>query len=271
MEPTDALRSIEVALRLLIVEVLGDFWQECKGSPDMDNIKSRREEEAKRRDGVSVSRSLIDYTETYHLTNIIEKNWDKFQPALTDRNRTFAYFGIIADVRNSIAHSRELVPFERDLISGVAGQLRNQISKFRSERASAGRYYPLIETVRDDRGNEGADMTLGSLTSIMRLSVGETISFEGSAVSARGKSLRWYFCRGFSHPMNGPTSKSTVELAEGTSVQFSYTVSEEDVGESFYLYLMLVGESRYHREMRNINPFDDYRAFVYSINPPDDE
>ncbi len=158
MEPTDALRSIETALRLLISDVLGSpRWLAAPGAPSEDRLRERQAEEAKRRDGATVSSNLINYTETYHLTTIIEKNWEKFQPAFKDKIRTLAYFGVINDVRNSVAHSRDLVPFERDLISGIAGQLRNQVSLYRSAQTASAKYYPLIEDLKD----EGRACTVG--------------------------------------------------------------------------------------------------------------
>jgi hypothetical protein len=89
-------------------------------------LRERQAEAAKRPDGAVVSIDLLDYTEIYHLTGMIERNWEKFKPAFNDKGRTLAFFGVVKDVRNSVAHSRDLLPFERDLISGIAGQLRNQ-------------------------------------------------------------------------------------------------------------------------------------------------
>lgn len=155
MEPTDALRSIETALRLAIREVFGYEWIGAKGAPDEEKLRERGVEEEKRRDGAVVSRDLLDYTETYHLTGIISDNWEKFQPVFKDKGRTLAYFGVIEDVRNSVAHSRDLVPFERDLISGIAGQLRNQVALFRSSEDQSARYYPKIERIVDGFGIEG--------------------------------------------------------------------------------------------------------------------
>ena len=141
MEPTDALRAIENALRIVIREILGrQGWLSATGAPDEGRLRERQVEESKRRDGAAVSADLLDYTETYHLTGLIGRNWEKFQPIFNDKARTLAFFGVIEDVRNSVAHSRDLVPFERDLISGIAGQIRNQVSLFRSSRTESTKY-----------------------------------------------------------------------------------------------------------------------------------
>jgi hypothetical protein len=56
--------------------VLGDQWQSAPGAPDIQKLQERQVEEDKRRDGAVVSDDLLDYTETYHLTDLIEKNWE---------------------------------------------------------------------------------------------------------------------------------------------------------------------------------------------------
>jgi hypothetical protein len=92
VEPTDALRSIETALRLVIRDVLGDEgWLAAAGSPDRAPLEQKRTEENKRRDGAAVSSNLLDYTETYQLTNLVLKNWESFKPVFSDKARTESF------------------------------------------------------------------------------------------------------------------------------------------------------------------------------------
>jgi hypothetical protein len=114
-----------------------------------------------------------------------------------DRQRTLAYFGVIEDVRNSIAHSRDLVPFERELISGIAGHLRNQASLYRSGMDEASRYYPRIESIRDSFGIEGARPEEDNLGRTIRLEVGQVITFTGRAVDAKNRDIHWLTSREF--------------------------------------------------------------------------
>jgi hypothetical protein len=262
VEPTDALRSIETALRLVIRDVLGDEgWLAAAGSPDRAPLEQKRTEENKRRDGAAVSSNLLDYTETYQLTNLVLKNWESFKPVFSDKARTESFFGVVADVRNSVAHSRDLVPFERDLISGVAGQLRNQVSLFRSSVNQSSKYYPLIESVKDQFGLEGFrggnpyDRPLP-----IRLEVDDVITFTGSAFNARGKPVKWKVA----HPARYP--RDTADVAEGDSVSFQYTVTEADVEEYFRLSVQITTDSRYHRISGGDGVYDDQREFIYSVN-----
>ncbi|XVV14378.1 hypothetical protein ACQP2X_08550 [Actinoplanes sp. CA-131856] len=272
MEPTAALRSIETALRLLICDVLGSpGWLAAPGAPSEDRLRERQAEEAKRRDGATASQNLIDYTETYHLTTLVVKNWEKFQPALNDKARTVAYFGIINDVRNSVAHSRDLVSFERDLISGIAGHLRNQISLYRSTKTASARYYPLIEDLRDSFGREGQSyFTDQAFRPVIgpRIEVGDILTFMGTAFNAKGRRTRWEV-RTSKHYHQFTAPENVV--AEGDSVSFDYLVKSQDVDEKFIIDIRIVADSKYHRVSLGDEAYDDIRIFTYSVNPPPDE
>jgi hypothetical protein len=274
MEPSDALRSIETALRLVIRDVLGPTeWLRAPGAPDEAKLQERRAEEDRRRDGAVVSNNLLDYTETYHLTGLIEENWEKFQPVFKDKTRTLAYFGVIKDVRNSVAHSRDLVPFERDLISGVAGQLRNQVSLFRSaEQNPSSRYYPLIESVKDHFGREGAKEAIATIRRGPRLEVASVLTFTGSAFNARSNPVKWQVF-GTLEGSSGIHGGEPLVAAEGDSISLDYIIAEKDVGEDFGLAVCITTNSQYHRYSGNMPfhaAFDDRRYFRYAVNPPEE-
>lgn len=271
MEPTDALRSIETALRLVIRDVLGaDGWVQAKGAPDVAKLEERQNEERRRRDGVVISDDLLNFTETYHLITLIERNWDQFKPVFDNKARTTTYFDLIADFRNSIAHSRELVPFERELLSGIAGQLRNQVALFRSAADQSAKYYPLIEEVKDSFGAIGLKLQpMYQSFTVNRIDVGHVLGFVGSAFNARGNTVRWLL-RGRGKPY-GSWEEMDAPVASGDDVIFEYVVTEEDVSESFELTIEIRTDSKYRRSSGIRGGIDDSRTFRYSVNPPDDE
>ena len=271
VEPTDALRSIETALRLAVRDVLGEAaWLSARGAPDEVRLEERRIEEGKRRDGAFVSNRLLDYTETYHLTALVLSNWQQFQPVFRDRVRTEAYFGVVEDVRNSVAHSRDLVPFERDLISGIAGQLRNQISLFRSGADSSSKYYPLIESVKDSFGTEGSYTSM-PISRGPRVEVDDVLTFTGAAFGAKGRAVSWRLLRTKGQWPSLPQDHTALEVGEGDSVTFSYQITEADVDESFTIIIQITTNFRYHRHTLSYrHPFDDERFFLFAVNPPDE-
>lgn len=259
MDPSDSLRAIEVALRLAIRHVLGDDWVNAKGAPDRPPLEAKREEERKRRDGAATSGDLLEYVETYHLTTMIHKNWEEFKQVFGDRQRTLVYFKVLEDVRNSIAHSRDLMEFERDLVSGIAGQVRSQVSMYRASVDGSSNYYPRIEKVTDGFGTPGEEAHYGIPTT--RVDMGDLLTFTGSAFSADGRPVTWYIQR-----TKGAQYVSTErqEVARGDSVTFSYQTTEEDVSENFYLGVVIATDSKYHRH----GGHDDIKFYRYQVSPP---
>ncbi len=61
-----------------------------------------------------------------------------------DKKRTEVHFGVVEDVRSTIAHSRDLMSFERDLLSGMSGQLLAQVSRYSHDLHGSAIYYPHI-------------------------------------------------------------------------------------------------------------------------------
>lgn len=266
MEPTLALRAIETALRLTIRDVLGATWQTARGAPNVPALEERQIEDAGKRSGVLASADLLDFTETYDLTNLIEKNWSSFECVFENKARTVAYFGIIKDLRNIIAHSRDLTSFEQDLLSGISGHLRNQVALYRSSRDGSRNYYPRMESLRDRFGREAGGDSLPT-PDRQRVDVGDTIDFTGSAFAARGKPVTWWV----QAKKNVDTDvATTVKVATGDDVTFSYTFREADVAEDLNLWIFIVADSRYHRRnFKDLPACDDARFFMYSVNPPD--
>lgn len=62
MQPTEAINLVEVVLRDLIREVIGDSWQ-SDPSIDVQKLEGKREEERAKRRGVLVSDDLLAFTE----------------------------------------------------------------------------------------------------------------------------------------------------------------------------------------------------------------
>lgn len=272
MEPNEALRSVEIALRLIVRELLGaSGWVSAPGAPDAEKLGERREEEQRRRDGSVAPDSLLEYTETFHLTGLILKNWDSFKPVFQDLNRTRTFFGILEDVRNAIAHSRDLIPFERDLIAGVSGQLRNQIALYRGRPGTSTQYYPAIEAITDSFGIEA----IGGLDSLdaydfvrrtsIRLEIGDVIRFKGRAFNAGSLPTQWLLCWASQHNFRGG-----MVVAQGDDVEFGYTVTEDDVSEKFTIMILITTDSKYHRHRQEseFGSYDDIRGFGYAVNPP---
>lgn len=267
MEPTQALAVLEVGLRNLIIERLGEDWLDLPGAPTRESLEKRRASEQRKRHAAVVSEELLAYTMTPDLGTVIFANWDASESVFPDRVRLEALFGIVQDVRNTVAHSRDLLPFERELLSGVAGYVSNSLAAHRSSLEGSGTYYPIIETLVDQQGNSGIAPPYGTVTG-NRLAVGDVILLRGTSTPTRGLELIWKLQVGKGYA--GVTTYSqTLTEVRGDAVTLEHQVREEDVAEDFWVRVFLTTESKFHRNTQYaFEPYDDLAQITYPVKPP---
>lgn len=274
-DPYTELVAAETALRTAIHLALRNGWQSTFTDEDIQKLEAKRTEEGKRRDGVAVSQDLLDYTEVYHFEKIIKRHWEKLKPILDDHGRTTVYLGIISDVRNAIAHSRPVVPAERLLLAGAAGQIQNQLAAYRSKLDGPHQHYASIDSARDSFGNEGLtgdpelhERAIFSGNPIFRrLDVGDQVIFELAATDPRGRELIWkmYSLPGSGWSMQVDQWNPMGEFT-GSRRQVGWTVTEHEVGEFRQIVFTVANDGKYHR----VRSWDDGCMFYYAINPPRD-
>jgi Swt1-like HEPN len=186
MAPSDAINDVEIVLRdlveLVLAEKHGEEWIEQCGPPEkIEKWRRRKVDEAKKRDGTTTEQRLIYYSDFTDLGRLIKQHWELFEPCLGDRERFDVYMNRLEEFRNAPMHSRTLVPFERALAEGMAGEIRNKVTIYRSGLDPADRHFPRIEYVRDSFGNAP---TGGSALDMLRTGVtlypSDEVSFEGS-------------------------------------------------------------------------------------------
>lgn len=272
----EELVSAETALRD-VIRIAVPNWQNDLTPEDVAKLEAKRTEEDNRRDGIAVSQDLLDYTEIYQLEKLIKDHWDpNVKAILDDKKRTEVYLGIIFDIRNSIGHSRPVFAAERLLLAGAAGQIRNQLARYRAGADGPQRHYPSLDSARDSMGNTASSNPYFSPPyspygppppPTPRLEVGDVITFELEATDPRGRELVW---RAYS--LAGGVSPgsfgyySPFGQATGNRVQFTWTVSENEVGEDRSIAFIVANGGRYHRH----HDFDDGCFFNYRVNPPPD-
>lgn len=271
LEAAQALTTLEAALRVVTREVLGENWKTSFTASQVARFDRSRTRDLERRHGVCASGDLLDYTETTDLTKIIRENWETFAPVFHEKERTFGFPKVLDDMRYSVAHSRDLVPFERDLISGINGQLRQQIALWRNRDDPSTRFYPRIESVKDNYGIEGREEVhvWASTPRTQRLSVGDVLTFTGSAYGQQERPVLWYVRR---YGLDNYTTADIIDpvQAEGDRAELTYTIIESDVAETFSLHVYISTQSRYHRK-GTAQKYDDSRSFTYAVDPPPEQ
>ena len=190
--PDDPLYLVENGLRDLIAEVLkrkyGESWEDHLGcSADRAALwRERREVEEHRRTGAVIEQRLLYYSDFYDLGTLVDKHWnDGLSECFGDKRATELYLKRLDGLRNPGAHSRELMQFERNLVSGMADELRQKITLHHST-AGAGEpkeYFARIESITDNFGRSTTGSASGGrgIEATVMLRVGDQIHFRCSA------------------------------------------------------------------------------------------
>src|SRR6478735_680424 len=152
MEPYEAINLLEAILRDLIRSELGTAWIDNFSAEEVVRLEAKREEESKKRSGSVVSQDLLDYTEFTQVQRVITKHHETFAPALGRKRDVEDTWRRLNGLRNPTMHSRSLLPFERDLLSGLVGEIRNQVTLYRSARGPDMEYYPVVDSITDSFG-----------------------------------------------------------------------------------------------------------------------
>jgi hypothetical protein len=262
LSPTVALNSCEQALRVLFAHAYrsayGDDWLTRVASDDqIGSWRNRRDTEGRARHGVAgVDQSELAYAEFYELCNIAEKNWDRLADALGKKKNTLPLLRRFEALRNTVAHSRSVLQFEEDLLSGIAGEIRNRVTIYMSAQDPTGDYFARIEAVADSFGNAVVpDVSSWALTidSGITLRVGDTVHFTCRATDPQDRPIRWVLSCG---------SRETE--AAGSEAVLEWIVSDEDVSQLSIAEIRMLTESQHHRW-----GFHDGRAlFSYRVLPP---
>lgn len=261
-EPWEAITAAENVLRDLIEETLrdefGEDWLDNSGltRDRIEKLRETRDEEAKRRDGGEVNPRLIYYSNLWDLAKILDKNWSLFADCFGDRGTTRVYLDRLTAFRNPEMHGRDLLPFERHLVLGITGEIRNKVTIYRSERRAEKEFFPRIEYAADSFGNV-ASREDGSLVANTNLIVhpGDEVIFELRAWDPEGLPWSWkVITSGF----------SAVDI-EGD--QITWRVESKNIADPASVTVYLHGGRDYHRRQGAGEGWDDTVTFTYRVLP----
>jgi len=263
MAPSDAINAVEIVLRdlveLILTEKHGEAWIEQCGAPEkIAKWRERKVEEAKKRDGTGTEQRLLYYSDFTDLAPVIRKHWELFRPCLGDRKTFDVYIDRLEEFRNAPMHSRALVPFERALAEGMAGEIRNKVTIYRSGLDPTDRHFPRIEYVRDSFGNAlTGGGAAGILGTGLTLHPGDEVSFEGSGWDPQDGPLKW--------TMQVMGADEPLHEEQGQHVSFTWRVTEANIAANKYVELRLISERPWHRR----SGYDDEKTFAYTVLPRD--
>jgi hypothetical protein len=254
VEPAEAINVVESVLRQAITQALGTAWT---NDLVVAQLEERRTEEAKRRNGAVVDDDLLAYTHLYELLEIIKKQWPQFKPIFKDQKRFEVYLKRLEDFRNAPMHSRTLLPFERDLLSGIAGELRNSLTLWRSQQAPDMSWYPNVDSITDSLGNT-LDITADNVRVPARLQVGDVLKFRCIAWDPQDRELTWTL---HADAHIGPELDRQV----GSEVTLGWNITEANVAETSIVVIQMRSDGRYHRLPWGV---DISITTLYAVDPP---
>lgn len=188
------INEYENLLRTIILLVLGEKDDAPFGvtAERIANWKERREIEVRKRHDSNLEERLIYYSDFYDLKNIIDKNWERFKPILHNKKRFEAFFSEIETHRDTIAHGREILSFQKSIISGIIGDLKNLIVFYYSKNMNPDDYFIKILRISDSLDNiyEPSNYLQSVVTKCI-LRVGDEIEFTVDAFDPKGREIEY--------------------------------------------------------------------------------
>ncbi len=260
MDVTQALRDTENALRDFIASALskslGDDWVEkCGVPPDrIQKWKDRKLVEESRQESGVVDERLIYYADFFDLKTILKKNWSgEFSEALGDWKTMEVWLNELEKLRDPDAHRRELLPHQKHLALGIAGEIRTRLVKYRSKKETSEDCFPRIESVRDSLGNiwtPGEPFDIVFTRMVLR--PGDTIDY---VVTARD-------------PEDLPI-EFRLEVRNRSKTEWQHTgnfnvaITDEDIGRYFTVSISIRSPRPYHAH----GSYDQNVEFKYTVLP----
>lgn len=263
MDVAQALKDTENALRDLIAEILsrklGDEWVEkCGVKPDrLEKWKGRKQEEASRQEAGVVEERLLYYADFFDLETILHKHWANFAPHIRGLETMEVWLSELGKLRDPDAHRRELLPHQKHLVLGIAGEIRTRMIRYRSKAETGDDYYPRIESARDSLGNiyvPEQPFRLKVVVTHMRLRPGDRIDYVVTASDPLGAEIEYRYYKKTIYPLSNWVKDDSV----------SVEVQKDDVGESYSVR----AEIRSPREFHAQGDYDDWVSFTYEVLPP---
>jgi len=254
VQSIEAINLVEVVLRELIREVIGEDWQSI-GDVDLDRLRGALKNETDRRRGAIVPTDLLDFADFVLLQLIIDQKWEHFGPVLKSRKNFKVYMDRLGAFRNTAMHSRVLLTFEEALVTGMTGEIRNQVTIWRSEQGPDMKYFPEIVSVTDSFGMQ---LRNGKVTETI-LRPGQTVTFRCAGTDPHGRLLRWELrvvSRGGSMIME--------DARKGDEVTLTWEVVDNHIRENADIWITMWSDSPHHRH----GEYDERYHLHYHALPP---
>lgn len=260
VDVTQSLKDAENLLRSVIETRLsssGENWiEECGVTQErIERWKSRKSAEESRLPAGKLDERLIYYADFYDLFSIIKRHWDKFSEVFGELKTLEVFLNELGKLRDPDAHRRELLPHQKHLAIGIAGELRTKMIQWRSKMETGDDCFPRIEAARDSLGSlfpPPHRIVLNVVQTGLTLRPGDNVDFSVTASDPFGEQLNYRI--GLN---GGPWGEW------GTANDFTFAITEEHIGKLHLIVIQVRSGRSYHAESN----YDDSVTFVYAVLP----
>ena len=218
--------------------------------------QERREVQAKKPEAGAVAGGLICYADIQDFKAILQKHWQYFAPALGDLKTLEVYLAELEKVRDPYASKRELLPYQKNLVIGIGGEIRTRIARYRSQQETTESYYPRIEFAADNLGNSWKPGESHFISTDMKLRPGDLLEFVITASDPLDEPLEYQYAFN--------TGSPGVSLLWSGEKTFALLVTDKYVGNLFFATLSIRSKRKYHAHANH----DDDVTFIYQVLPP---
>jgi hypothetical protein len=257
-----ALKDTENSLRDFLVMLLqdkyGNEWlKHCGASEDRVQIWQKRKDEEEKKHGAGVAdERIIYYADFYDLKTILKRNWNLLSPALGDWKSMEVYLSEMDKYRDSMAHSRELLPYQKHIILGISGEIRSKIVQYRGKGENSENYYPRFESARDNLGNIWIPGKDTWVKSNIKVRPKDELQFIVTATDPFGEEIEYQMTANSGSPSHSEKW--------GTKNDFKLIIKDSDVCNLFFVNLLIRSKRKYHAR----KTYDDSLYFTYTVLPP---
>lgn len=255
MEIQQTLKDCENALRDFMALTLerqhGEDWINfCQATPEqIKEWEKRKQEDNERHQATTSDEHLINYTDINDLKTILLANWEgEFMDTFGDYKLMETYLNILNRYRNPDIHRRPLLTFQKHLILGISGEIRNMIAVYRSYRELDREGFPRIESVRDNLGNIWTPGNPSHLKTGMTVHVGDMIEFVVTAID----------------PLEEDMMYSVQERGWSPGNVLTTVIEPKLVGKETAINIFIRSDRKFHAFP---NGYDDRVAFDYQVLP----
>lgn len=257
MDIRQTLLDTEMILKdfisMIISENLGENWLPQSGISE-GRLREIEELRTKYQQDLHVMTGegrLINYCNFSDLATIIETNWNThFEVAFGYKQTINTYLSTLQKYNNPDAFNRPLMSFEKHLVLGLCGTIRNNISVFRSWKEVGKEGFPLIESVQDNFNNLWTMGMPKKLKTQLSIREGDLLEFVVTAMDPKDDFLEY---RIFPNKW------------QNTNV-LQYQLKRDDVGKEITFQIGIRSKRKYHAYPMG---YDDRITIAYTVLPAD--